>query len=119
MTPSEFHPTFITDITAWNNEVNPRFCATDQCAKDLQELLSKDRPCKLVELDPLSGIPKTDPSTALVPWCQFPTDVNDNGYANVNAGVLADTFMHGKNPDVAYGELLAHIDQSIKDSATS
>jgi len=110
MTPAEFHPEFQSGLRAANNLINPEFCLTPQSAVALQALLANDRPCGIVNLHPLTG-QNVQP---LVPWCAFPRDGGDP--VNVNAGQLADSFTHGKNPDTAYQEMLAHIDQSIADA---
>jgi len=109
MTPAEFHPTFRDDVPSpQGTPCDPKFCLTDESASDLQALLAHDRVCSIVQLHQLTGLdvmPK-------VPWCAFPTD---NEPVNINAGILADTFMHGKPPNTAYAEMLAHIDQTIQD----
>lgn len=111
MTPAEFHPEFTEGLRAANNTINPRFCLTDSSALDLQALLASNYVAKIVQLHPLTGqnvAPK-------VPWMQFATDSNS---VNINAGQLADSFMHGKPPDLAFQEMLGHIDQTIADQTS-
>jgi hypothetical protein len=112
MTPAEFHPTFQEGVPSpQGTPVNPKFCLTDASALDLQALLAKDRVCSIVLLHPLTGL-NVNPK---VPWLAFPAEP---GPVNINAGVLADGFTKGKNPDVAYTEMLAHIDQTISDQTS-
>ena len=112
MTPAEFHPEFTEGLRAANNPINPKFCLTDASAIDLQALLAHDRICTIAHYHPLTG----QNAPPLVPWMVFPTD--GPAPVPINAGQLADSFTHGKPPDQAYSEMLAHIEQTIDDQTS-
>lgn len=100
MTPAEFHP-------VWDGDMSH---LSQQSAADLQELLKNDRPCEIKQYPPW-GPGGTQGVVAKVPWLEFPRD--PGGPVPINAGIIAQNFTTGKNPDAAYAYVLTLIDQNI------
>jgi len=102
MTPAEFKP-------VWDGDVSD---LSQQSALDLQTLLMNDRPSEIRQY-PTWGPQGSQGVSKKVPWLEFPRD--PGGPVPINAGIIANNFNTGKNPDTAYAYVLTLIDRTISE----
>ena len=97
MKTEEFKPTFREDVFVtgpWGApaQVNPLYCATEQCAVDLASVLEDLKPT-ITHMTPFG--PTFDGNVPFVPWLVFV----DGSMSQ--AGLLAAYWTHGWTPEIA------------------
>ncbi len=100
-----FVPAFRNDVVsiAPNGKltpINPRYCLTDESAKQLAEILADLHPT-ITQRQPFGGPYGAFVMDAMVPWLRFQLATADEEYCFVNAGLVAQNWLDQSNPAVA------------------
>jgi hypothetical protein len=108
MTAEQFHPRFNYDVAVQvplarqSSAVHPKECLKEDSAKELAELLKEQGfQCRIFQGHP-HGLEqgRTDAASTTVPWFQFFDGEDGAPGTRINAGLIADYWVH-QTPNIA------------------